>query len=172
MMLFCLAQIVCFAVINWCEKWPRERKRDAERESPRHTLTQKSPERAGERAREEVAPLWSRAGFWKSNWTIAALLWRRRRLKSVRKRRLLCCAAPTGSRSRSSSRRRGSTIAGPTNFLRLFPFQRDTRAKTLSVRATQRFADAPAEQKERKKERGRVASERERAREEPAIRRL
>lgn len=35
MMLFCLAQIVCFAVINWCEKWPeraRESKREREKE--------------------------------------------------------------------------------------------------------------------------------------------
>lgn len=166
MMLFCLAQIVCFAVINWCEKWPRERQREREKErdwGPSHTHTPTSPE-SGRASERGGGSTWSQAGFRNIHWTIVALLWRTRTEPRVRARRQqYCCAGST------SKGRRSTLELAPQTFCGFF--QRDTRAKTLSVRATQRFADAPAKNQDRKRESEReteVAS----GEVEPTIRRL
>lgn len=98
MMLFCLAQIVCFAVINWCEKWPRERESGGPR-THSHAL--------GERAREseEVAPL---GGAAEQVFELSRRCFGAGAVPPPSERDGSCAVCSTGSGRRSS--------AGPTAF--------------------------------------------------------
>lgn len=117
MMLFCLAQIVCFAVINWCEKWPRERQRERKRErlGPlTHPHTNKPRERESERERRWLHLEPSRFSEYPLNYCCAALAHAHR----------ATCASETPAvllRWKYKQRKKKHTRTGPTNFLRLFP---------------------------------------------------